>query len=138
MAAKLSTCFLSHGWGSLDCKRSNGRFLAPSHRLLPASCKMRHRNFRYFLTFSFSNFLIFFLNFFSSYGWIELYFFFYDCCFLFRSLIFLEFFGKQSTHLSCFWINLLVFDELCIFFFMDSFDCAFFLFFYVCDSRLMI
>lgn len=45
MAAKLSTCFLSHGWGSLDCKRSNGRFLAPSHRLLPASCKMRHRNF---------------------------------------------------------------------------------------------
>ncbi|XP_034698177.1 probable starch synthase 4, chloroplastic/amyloplastic isoform X1 [Vitis riparia] len=45
MAAKLSTCFLSHGWGSLDCRRSNGRFLAPSQRLLPASCKMRQRNF---------------------------------------------------------------------------------------------
>ncbi|CAL5409157.1 unnamed protein product [Camellia sinensis] len=46
MAAKLSSCFLSHGWNVLNCKHSNLRLSPlPSYRSLPASCKMRQRNF---------------------------------------------------------------------------------------------
>ncbi|KAA8519540.1 hypothetical protein F0562_013836 [Nyssa sinensis] len=45
MAAKLSTCFLSYGWNGLICKHSNVHLPLPSHRLRPASCKMRQRNF---------------------------------------------------------------------------------------------
>ncbi|XAR59312.1 Starch synthase [Bertholletia excelsa] len=44
MAAKLSTCFLSHGWSGFDCRHSNAR-LCLSHRSLPASSKMRPHGF---------------------------------------------------------------------------------------------
>ncbi|XP_052180504.1 probable starch synthase 4, chloroplastic/amyloplastic isoform X2 [Diospyros lotus] len=43
MAARLSTCFLAYGWSGVNCRHWNVRS-SPSHRLLPASCKMRHRN----------------------------------------------------------------------------------------------
>ncbi|XP_031388351.1 probable starch synthase 4, chloroplastic/amyloplastic isoform X3 [Punica granatum] len=46
MSSKISTCFLSHGLTGLNHRSSNVRFLAsPSHRLLPSSCRMRHRSF---------------------------------------------------------------------------------------------
>ncbi|GMH27467.1 hypothetical protein Nepgr_029310 [Nepenthes gracilis] len=45
MAAKLSSCFLSHGWMRLNSNHSNVRFFFPSHTLRPASCKKRQRNF---------------------------------------------------------------------------------------------
>ncbi|KAL2475065.1 putative starch synthase 4 [Abeliophyllum distichum] len=48
MEAKLSTCFLNGGWygGGIKFNQVNVRFYPlPSHRLLPASCKMRQRNF---------------------------------------------------------------------------------------------
>ncbi|KAL2494575.1 putative starch synthase 4 [Forsythia ovata] len=44
----LSTCFLNGGWyaGGIKFNQVNVRFYpSPSHRLLPASCKMRQRNF---------------------------------------------------------------------------------------------
>uniref|UniRef100_A0A2P2LQR0 starch synthase n=1 Tax=Rhizophora mucronata TaxID=61149 RepID=A0A2P2LQR0_RHIMU len=48
MATKLSTWFLSDGGGlvGLECSKlqKNLRFIVPTHGLLPASCKMRHRN----------------------------------------------------------------------------------------------
>ncbi|KAG8637411.1 probable starch synthase 4, chloroplastic/amyloplastic isoform X1 [Manihot esculenta] len=49
MASKLSTWFLSQGFTALNYnfdtnKQTATRFLLPSHRLLPASCKMRQRN----------------------------------------------------------------------------------------------
>lgn len=44
MSVKLSTWFVSEGIGGLSCKHSAVRFFLP-HRSLPASCKMRQRNF---------------------------------------------------------------------------------------------
>ncbi|XP_021676304.1 probable starch synthase 4, chloroplastic/amyloplastic isoform X2 [Hevea brasiliensis] len=44
MATKPSTWFLSQSFTALNYKQTNMRFSLPSHRLLPASCKMRHRN----------------------------------------------------------------------------------------------
>ncbi|XP_048490623.1 probable starch synthase 4, chloroplastic/amyloplastic isoform X2 [Beta vulgaris subsp. vulgaris] len=47
MAAKLHTCFLSHGLIGLNSKHSNlcsADFSRHSHRLPPASCKIRQRN----------------------------------------------------------------------------------------------
>uniref|UniRef100_A0A803MDP3 starch synthase n=1 Tax=Chenopodium quinoa TaxID=63459 RepID=A0A803MDP3_CHEQI len=47
MAAKLHTCFLSHGLIGLNTKHSNlysADFSRHHHRLLPASCKIRQRN----------------------------------------------------------------------------------------------
>ncbi|KAK9267330.1 hypothetical protein L1049_009754 [Liquidambar formosana] len=45
MAAKLSSCFLSHGLSGLNRNEQvNVRFRVPPPRILPASCKMRHRN----------------------------------------------------------------------------------------------
>lgn len=49
MEAKLSTCFLNggcYGGGGTKFNQVNVRFSPmPSRRLLPASCKMRQRNF---------------------------------------------------------------------------------------------
>lgn len=44
MSAKLSTFFVSEGISGLTCRHSSVRFFVP-YRLLPASCKMRKRNF---------------------------------------------------------------------------------------------
>ncbi|XP_021763949.1 probable starch synthase 4, chloroplastic/amyloplastic [Chenopodium quinoa] len=47
MAAKLNSCFLSHGLIGLNTKHSNlcsADFSRNHHRLLPASCKIRQRN----------------------------------------------------------------------------------------------
>ncbi|XP_015876990.2 probable starch synthase 4, chloroplastic/amyloplastic isoform X1 [Ziziphus jujuba] len=45
MAVRLSTWFLRQGFGGLNCKHTSGLLPFPSsHRLLPASCKMRQRN----------------------------------------------------------------------------------------------
>ena len=56
MATKLSTLFLSSGFGSLSGKLSdNSQFPHSSRYLLNASCKMRPRNLRFFLNvFSFA------------------------------------------------------------------------------------
>ncbi|XP_012072082.1 probable starch synthase 4, chloroplastic/amyloplastic isoform X1 [Jatropha curcas] len=51
MATKPSTWFLSQGFTAFNCNRNENkqttvRFFLPSQKLLPASCKMRQRNFR--------------------------------------------------------------------------------------------
>ncbi|XP_007025145.2 PREDICTED: probable starch synthase 4, chloroplastic/amyloplastic isoform X2 [Theobroma cacao] len=58
MSAKLSTCFFNHGFISLNYNNNNNKnvisykkhvnlrlLFVPSRRLLPASCKMRQKNF---------------------------------------------------------------------------------------------
>ncbi|KDP37946.1 hypothetical protein JCGZ_04589 [Jatropha curcas] len=50
MATKPSTWFLSQGFTAFNCNRNENkqttvRFFLPSQKLLPASCKMRQRNF---------------------------------------------------------------------------------------------
>ncbi|KAF5752761.1 starch synthase 4 chloroplastic/amyloplastic isoform X2 [Tripterygium wilfordii] len=46
MAAELLTRFLCQGFVRSSAEHANVRFLSPSRRLLPASCKMRQRSFR--------------------------------------------------------------------------------------------
>lgn len=79
MAVRLSTWFLSHGYGGPNCKHTNARLPCPSsHRLLPASCKMRQRNPRFAFT-SISLSLIFFMH---MYTYILLNSWFDNCSFL--------------------------------------------------------
>lgn len=80
MSVQLSSWFVSEGIGGLSCKHSAVRFFLP-HRSLPASCKMRQRNFRFSL-FPVLPFLCFFFFFFCNrkFVWVRFCFLMILCC----------------------------------------------------------